>query len=157
MSPLQGTVLKVAVEKGAEVEEGALICVIEAMKMENEITAPAAGHDRGARACPRAARSPPATRSPSSSDFSRGLAPPDPREDWLAVAASALVVGAGVFGAALADRLVGRGWEVTLVEQFEPGDPRSESGGETRMLRYSHGADSFYAALAWRARDVGAN
>ncbi|HEY8002569.1 MAG TPA: acetyl-CoA carboxylase biotin carboxylase subunit [Solirubrobacterales bacterium] len=38
-SPLQGTILKVAVEKGAEVEEGALICVIEAMKMENEITA----------------------------------------------------------------------------------------------------------------------
>jgi acetyl-CoA/propionyl-CoA carboxylase biotin carboxyl carrier protein len=43
VSPLQGTVLKVAVEKGAEVEEGALVCVIEAMKMENEITAPAAG------------------------------------------------------------------------------------------------------------------
>jgi acetyl-CoA/propionyl-CoA carboxylase biotin carboxyl carrier protein len=43
ISPLQGTVLKVAVEKGAEVDEGALVCVIEAMKMENEITAPAAG------------------------------------------------------------------------------------------------------------------
>ena len=43
VSPLQGTVLKVVVEQGAEVEEGALICVIEAMKMENEITAPSAG------------------------------------------------------------------------------------------------------------------
>lgn len=43
VSPIQGTVLKVAVEKGATVDEGALICVIEAMKMENEITAPAAG------------------------------------------------------------------------------------------------------------------
>jgi len=42
-SPLQGTVLKVAVEKGADVEEGALVCVIEAMKMENEITAHKAG------------------------------------------------------------------------------------------------------------------
>ena len=42
-SPLQGTILKVAVEKGAEVEEGALVCVIEAMKMENEITAHRAG------------------------------------------------------------------------------------------------------------------
>ena len=42
-SPLQGTVLKVAVEKGAEVSEGDLICVIEAMKMENEITAHRAG------------------------------------------------------------------------------------------------------------------
>jgi acetyl-CoA/propionyl-CoA carboxylase biotin carboxyl carrier protein len=42
-SPLQGTVLKVAVEQGATVEEGDLICVIEAMKMENEIAAHRAG------------------------------------------------------------------------------------------------------------------
>jgi acetyl-CoA/propionyl-CoA carboxylase biotin carboxyl carrier protein len=42
-SPIQGTVLKVAVEKGAVVQEGALIAVIEAMKMENEITAHKAG------------------------------------------------------------------------------------------------------------------
>jgi acetyl-CoA/propionyl-CoA carboxylase biotin carboxyl carrier protein len=43
VSPLQGTVLKVAVEQGATVEEGALIAVIEAMKMENEITAHKSG------------------------------------------------------------------------------------------------------------------
>jgi acetyl-CoA/propionyl-CoA carboxylase, biotin carboxylase, biotin carboxyl carrier protein len=42
-SPLQGTVLRVAVDQGAEVAEGDLICVIEAMKMENEITAHRAG------------------------------------------------------------------------------------------------------------------
>ncbi len=42
-SPLQGTILKVAVEQGAEVAEGDLICVIEAMKMENEITAHRSG------------------------------------------------------------------------------------------------------------------
>jgi acetyl-CoA/propionyl-CoA carboxylase biotin carboxyl carrier protein len=42
-SPIQGTVLKVAVEQGAAVEEGALIAVIEAMKMENEITAHKSG------------------------------------------------------------------------------------------------------------------
>jgi acetyl-CoA/propionyl-CoA carboxylase, biotin carboxylase, biotin carboxyl carrier protein len=42
-SPLQGTILKVAVAEGAEVAEGDLICVIEAMKMENEITAHRAG------------------------------------------------------------------------------------------------------------------
>jgi acetyl-CoA/propionyl-CoA carboxylase, biotin carboxylase, biotin carboxyl carrier protein len=38
-SPLQGNVFKVLVDKGAKVEEGALVCIIEAMKMENEITA----------------------------------------------------------------------------------------------------------------------
>ena len=42
-SPLQGNVFKVLVEEGAEVQEGALVCIIEAMKMENEITAHKAG------------------------------------------------------------------------------------------------------------------
>jgi acetyl-CoA/propionyl-CoA carboxylase biotin carboxyl carrier protein len=42
-SPIQGTVLRVPVSKGDEVEQGTLICVIEAMKMENEITAPRGG------------------------------------------------------------------------------------------------------------------
>jgi biotin carboxyl carrier protein len=42
-SPLQGTVFKVVVEQGAEVAEGDLVCVIEAMKMENEITAHRSG------------------------------------------------------------------------------------------------------------------
>ena len=42
-SPMQGNVFKVLVEQGAEVEEGALVCIIEAMKMENEITAHKAG------------------------------------------------------------------------------------------------------------------
>ena len=43
ISPIQGTVLRVAVEPGSRVEEGALIAVIEAMKMENEITAHKSG------------------------------------------------------------------------------------------------------------------
>ena len=43
VSPLQGTVFKVVVEPGQEVAEGDLVCVIEAMKMENEITAHRAG------------------------------------------------------------------------------------------------------------------
>ena len=38
-SPLQGSIFKLEVAEGAEVKEGDLICVIEAMKMENEITA----------------------------------------------------------------------------------------------------------------------
>ena len=42
-SPMQGNIFKVLVEQGAQVEEGALVCIIEAMKMENEITAHKAG------------------------------------------------------------------------------------------------------------------
>jgi acetyl-CoA/propionyl-CoA carboxylase biotin carboxyl carrier protein len=42
-SPLQGNVFKVLVEEGATVEEGALVAIIEAMKMENEITAHKSG------------------------------------------------------------------------------------------------------------------
>jgi acetyl-CoA/propionyl-CoA carboxylase biotin carboxyl carrier protein len=38
-SPLQGNVWKVLVKQGDAVEEGQLLCIIEAMKMENEITA----------------------------------------------------------------------------------------------------------------------
>jgi acetyl-CoA/propionyl-CoA carboxylase biotin carboxyl carrier protein len=43
VSPLQGTVLSVAVEQGDQIEKGTLVCVIEAMKMENELAAPASG------------------------------------------------------------------------------------------------------------------
>jgi acetyl-CoA/propionyl-CoA carboxylase biotin carboxyl carrier protein len=42
-SPMQGTVLRVVVEAGAQVEEGALVAIIEAMKMENEVTAHKSG------------------------------------------------------------------------------------------------------------------
>jgi acetyl-CoA/propionyl-CoA/long-chain acyl-CoA carboxylase, biotin carboxylase, biotin carboxyl carrier protein len=43
VSPLQGNMWKVLVEQGQSVEEGQLVCIIEAMKMENEITAHKAG------------------------------------------------------------------------------------------------------------------
>ncbi len=42
-SPLQGNMWKVLVKQGDEVTEGQLLCIIEAMKMENEITAHKAG------------------------------------------------------------------------------------------------------------------
>ncbi|MEA2269377.1 MAG: acetyl-CoA/propionyl-CoA carboxylase, biotin carboxylase, biotin carboxyl carrier protein, partial [Solirubrobacteraceae bacterium] len=43
VSPLQGNVFKVLVEQGAQVKEGAIVCIVEAMKMENEITAHKSG------------------------------------------------------------------------------------------------------------------
>jgi acetyl-CoA/propionyl-CoA carboxylase, biotin carboxylase, biotin carboxyl carrier protein len=39
VSPMQGTVLAVPVAEGDEVEPGQVLCIVEAMKMENEITA----------------------------------------------------------------------------------------------------------------------
>jgi acetyl-CoA/propionyl-CoA carboxylase biotin carboxyl carrier protein len=43
VSPMQGTVLTVAVAEGDGVESGQVLCIVEAMKMENEVRAPHAG------------------------------------------------------------------------------------------------------------------
>jgi len=42
-TPMQGTVLRVLVAEGQEVVEGDVICIVEAMKMENEVAAHRAG------------------------------------------------------------------------------------------------------------------
>ncbi|MBN0046097.1 biotin/lipoyl-binding protein, partial [Streptomyces actuosus] len=42
-SPMQGTVVKVAVEEGVRVEKGDLVVVLEAMKMEQPLTAHKSG------------------------------------------------------------------------------------------------------------------
>ncbi len=64
---------------------------------------------------------------------------------------SVLVAGAGVLGAALAQRLAARGLEVTLVDRFGAGDPRAASSGSTRLLRVAHGEDVEAAASACEA------
>ncbi|MFG2962215.1 acetyl/propionyl/methylcrotonyl-CoA carboxylase subunit alpha [Streptomyces sp. NPDC048288] len=46
-SPMQGTIVKVAVEEGQQVEEGDLIVVLEAMKMEQPLNAHRAGTVKG--------------------------------------------------------------------------------------------------------------
>jgi sarcosine oxidase len=65
-----------------------------------------------------------------------------------------VIVGGGTFGASLAWWLAGRGDDVVLVDQFEPGDARATSGGETRLIRCSHGSDADYTAMARRARTL---
>src|SRR4051812_50203109 len=67
---------------------------------------------------------------------------------------SATVVGAGVFGAATARELARRGWDVTLVEQYTPGNVRSGSGGDTRLSRAAHGGVEWYTRLSRRARTM---
>ena len=42
-APMPGTILKVNVQNGQAVKEGDVLCILEAMKMENEIMAPKAG------------------------------------------------------------------------------------------------------------------
>ena len=42
-APMPGTILKVNVSQGQAVKEGDVLCVLEAMKMENDITAPKDG------------------------------------------------------------------------------------------------------------------
>ncbi|MEU6774696.1 biotin carboxylase N-terminal domain-containing protein [Streptomyces sp. NPDC046759] len=46
-SPMQGTIVKVAVEEGQEVKEGDLVVVLEAMKMEQPLNAHKAGTIKG--------------------------------------------------------------------------------------------------------------
>ncbi len=70
------------------------------------------------------------------------------------MAGSAVIVGAGVFGAALADRLAGTGWDVALVEAVAPGWVGAGSGGESRLIRCAHGADEWHATSARRARTL---
>jgi glutaconyl-CoA decarboxylase len=42
-SPMPGTIIKVLVSQGQAVKRGDVLCVLEAMKMENEIQAPVGG------------------------------------------------------------------------------------------------------------------
>jgi glycine/D-amino acid oxidase-like deaminating enzyme len=64
------------------------------------------------------------------------------------------VVGAGVFGCSTARELGRRGWDVTVVEQYAPGNVLSGSGGDTRLHRFSHGAQDWYTLSARRALDL---
>jgi glycine/D-amino acid oxidase-like deaminating enzyme len=65
-----------------------------------------------------------------------------------------VIVGAGTFGASLAWTLARAGEEVVLIDQFEPGDARATSGGESRLIRCAHGSDALYTASARRGREL---
>src|SRR6202163_3876467 len=62
-----------------------------------------------------------------------------------------VVVGAGVFGAWTALQLARRGQSVLLVDAYGPGNSRSSSGGESRIIRMGYGADELYSRWAMRS------
>lgn len=60
------------------------------------------------------------------------------------------VIGAGAFGGWTALHLLRRGARVTLLDAWGPGNSRSSSGGETRIIRGIYGPDRIY--VEWTAR-----
>ncbi len=62
-----------------------------------------------------------------------------------------VVVGAGAFGGWTALHLLRKGYSVTLLDQFGPGNNQSSSGGETRIIRAFYGSQQIYFDLALRA------
>lgn len=66
--------------------------------------------------------------------------------------ASVAVIGAGVFGSFTALNLLERGVDVTLIDAWGPGNSRSSSGGESRVIRATYGPREIYTA--WVARSL---
>jgi glycine/D-amino acid oxidase-like deaminating enzyme len=61
------------------------------------------------------------------------------------------VIGAGAFGGWAALVLRERGYKVTLVDAYGPGNPHASSGGETRNIRASYGDRGIYTDWTTRA------
>lgn len=64
------------------------------------------------------------------------------------------IIGAGAFGGWTALWLRRAGFEVTLYDAWGPGNSRSSSGDETRVIRSTYGANEFYFDLNVRAREL---
>lgn len=64
------------------------------------------------------------------------------------------VIGAGAFGGWTALHLLERGARVTLLDAWGPGNSRSSSGGETRVMRGTYGATQPYTSMAARALEL---
>jgi monomeric sarcosine oxidase len=64
------------------------------------------------------------------------------------------VIGAGAFGGWTALQLLRRGAKVTLLDSWGPGNSRASSGGETRVIRGTYGANKIYTKMAVRALEL---
>jgi sarcosine oxidase len=64
------------------------------------------------------------------------------------------VIGAGAFGGWIALHLRNLNAEVELIDAWGPGNARSSSGGETRVIRAIYGADRTYVEMVKRAYEL---
>src|SRR5213594_2720801 len=64
------------------------------------------------------------------------------------------VVGAGAFGGWTALHLLNSGAQVVLIDAWGPGNTRSSSGGETRVIRAIYGPDRIYVEMVKRAYEL---
>ncbi len=64
------------------------------------------------------------------------------------------VIGAGVFGAWIAYQLQRSGNRVILIDAHGPGNSRSSSGGESRIIRMGYGPDEIYTRSAKRSLEL---
>lgn len=62
-----------------------------------------------------------------------------------------VVIGAGAFGGWSALYMQRQGASVTLIDGWGPGNSRSSSGGETRVIRGAYGPDQPYTKMAARS------
>ncbi len=86
------------------------------------------------------------TFAPINSILEKGV-----KKEYLASGATITIVGAGAFGGWTALYLLRAGFRVTLVDAWGPGNARSSSGDETRVIRSTYGANAFYFNLNVRA------
>ncbi len=61
------------------------------------------------------------------------------------------VIGAGAFGGWTAHHLLRKGYDVSLLDVFGPGNSRASSGGDSRVIRGIYGEDKIYVDLVARS------
>src|SRR6476659_549814 len=74
--------------------------------------------------------------------------------DYVTIECEVAVIGAGVFGAWSALLLRRLGLRVVLIDAHGPGNSRSSSGDESRIIRMGYGADEIYTRSAVRSLEL---
>jgi sarcosine oxidase len=65
-----------------------------------------------------------------------------------------VVIGAGILGATLGHRLSVDGWDVTIIDQHPVGSSFAASASESRLIRFSQGANRADTLAAWESRSL---